>query len=253
MTNQRLRLTPNEINLIKSIRAEQASTKSQQNITGESQRSVVQVIGDTHLPYEKAGYLEFCKEQADKYHATDIIHIGDIIDFSAISRFNINPNLLSAKSELDITKEKIQLWYKIFPKMKICWGNHDLRVQKRLQLSGINQEWLRTMNEIIGVSVDDWQFADSFIIDGVKYTHGIGNSGDKAALNRALNQNISIVSGHQHTLATLQYVGDIFALIVGCGIDDTALAFSYSKDYIKKSIISCAIIIDGKLPILIKM
>lgn len=40
---------------------------------------------------------------------------------------------------------------------------------------------------------------------------------------------------------------------VGGAIDDKAYAFAYAKEHLKKSIVGCAVVINGKLPIYIPM
>jgi predicted phosphodiesterase len=46
----------------------------------KKQESRVLVIGDLHCPFEKEGYLEFCKEQYKKWKCNQVVFIGDIID-----------------------------------------------------------------------------------------------------------------------------------------------------------------------------
>lgn len=36
------------------------------------------VVADTHIPFEKKGYLEFCKRIYDYYKCTRVVHIGDL-------------------------------------------------------------------------------------------------------------------------------------------------------------------------------
>ena len=47
----------------------------------------VLVIGDIHEPFTLEGYLEFCKEQYDRFNCDTVVFIGDIID-NAFSSFH---------------------------------------------------------------------------------------------------------------------------------------------------------------------
>jgi len=42
--------------------------------------SRVGIIGDTHLPFELDGYLEFCQETFEQWGVDTVVHIGDFID-----------------------------------------------------------------------------------------------------------------------------------------------------------------------------
>jgi len=43
------------------------------------------IIGDTHIPFHKKNYLNFCKDVQKKYKCKRIIHIGDEVDNHALS------------------------------------------------------------------------------------------------------------------------------------------------------------------------
>lgn len=90
----------------------------------------VLIIGDTHLPYEKDGYLEFCIEQYNKWNCDTVVHIGDLIDSHATSRHPSVPDAYGPGDELEYTIKKLSKWYEAFPNMKVCIGNHDIRAYK---------------------------------------------------------------------------------------------------------------------------
>jgi hypothetical protein len=55
----------------------------------------VLVIGDTHYPFQREGYLEHLLKCRTDYNCGTIVHIGDVID-NAYSSFNeTNPSLLN--------------------------------------------------------------------------------------------------------------------------------------------------------------
>ena len=46
--------------------------------------------------------------------------------------------------------------------------------------------------------------------------------------------------------------GNLFAMQVGCGIDDESFAFGYAKNFNKKPVISCGVVLNkGTLPMVI--
>lgn len=213
------------------------------------------VIGDTHIPFERIGYLEFCREQQEKFNCGTVIHIGDTVDMHFSSFHETNPDGFSAGDELTLSISKLKRWGYTFPKVKACFGNHDLLIQRQAFSAGLSQKWIRGFNEVL--ELPGWEFDMEYIIEDVIYTHGTGTSGENGAFQKALNRRKSVVSGHLHTIANVKWnvseMDRIFAMQVGCGIDDKAYAFEYARGIVKKSIISCGVVLQGSLPIIIPM
>lgn len=212
------------------------------------------IIGDTHIPYEKNGYLDFCIEQYDKWNCDTVIHIGDLIDSHATSRHPSLPDAYSPGDELQYTIRKLRSWYKAFPNMKVCIGNHDIRSYKIATEYGIASKWMKGFADVL--EVPNWEFEESFEINGILYTHGTGTTGQNAAHMRALNLGQSVVIGHLHTESSVIYhqVADrtIFGMIVGCGVDEKSYGMNYAKNFPRKSILSCGVVL-GDQPILCMM
>jgi hypothetical protein len=86
----------------------------------------------------------------------------------------------------------------------------------------------------------------------------MGGGGENGAYQKALNWRTSVVQGHWHTTSYIRYnvsaVDRIFAMQVGCGIDRKAYAMAYTRNFIKRPIISCGVVQNnGTLPILCPM
>ncbi len=214
----------------------------------------VLVISDTHEPFSKEGYLDFCLDIQNKYQCGTIVHIGDEIDNCAISQYAKDPDGLSAGSEAYQALKAMKDWYKAFPNVNVCIGNHSNRMFRLAHLSGIPKRMLKSYEEL-WEAPRGWNWVESLDLYGVHYTHGTGTSGPSAALKRAVQLRKSVVQGHIHTEAGIQYnvssLDAIWGMQVGCGISDDKYAFAYAKDNVKKSIISCGVVLEkGRLPIL---
>lgn len=207
------------------------------------------VIGDLHAPFIREGYLEFCRAEQEKWDCGTVVFIGDIIDGHSWSFHQHDVDGASVKDEVKRSKEMLQDWYQVFPEAIVLYGNHDLLVSRKAKSAGLSQHFVRELGDILGAP-KTWLFTHEFKKDGVKYVHGsVGN-----AITRAKDERVSIVQGHLHTEAFIEWAVSekdaIFGMNVGCGIDDTAYAFEYAKPFAKKSVISCGIVLEnGKLPI----
>lgn len=228
--------------------------KSPDPYVGGNEKNVL-IIGDSHIPFERDGYLEFCRKQQEKFDCGTVVHIGDVIDSHFSSYHETNPDGFSAGDELKLSIDKLKSWGYTFPVLKACFGNHDLLIQRQAYSAGVSQKWIKGFNEVL--ELPGWDFDMEHEIEGVIYTHGTGTSGENGAFQKALNRRKSVVSGHLHTIANIKWnvseADRIFAMQVGCGIDDKAYAFEYARGIVKKSIISCGVVLSGELPIIIPM
>jgi len=217
-------------------------------------RENILVIGDTHIPYEKEGYLDFCIEQYDKWNCTKVVHIGDLIDSHATSRHPSMPDAYSPGDELQYTIRKLRSWYRAFPNMEICLGNHDIRSYKIASEYGVASKWMKGFADVL--EVPNWKFEESFEYNDIVFIHGTGTTGPMASKTRALNLGQSVVMGHLHTESSIIYHQlrnkTIFGMTIGCGVDETSFGMNYAKNFPRKSILSCGVIL-GDQPILCMM
>jgi predicted phosphodiesterase len=214
--------------------------------------SKVLIIGDTHFPACHSKYLEFVHKIYHKYSCNSVVHIGDVVDHHAISFHKKHPDAQDATSEYKKSVLDIAKWYQVFPKLRVCIGNHDERVYRLNADVGIPSFYIKGYNEVYGTKGWHWDY--SFIIDGVYYTHGTGSGGLNPSFNQAKSRAISCVMGHHHSIAGINWlVGPTtryFGMDVGCGVNNNHLGFSYGKNHLKKPVVSCGVVIDGKHPYL---
>ncbi len=209
----------------------------------------VLVIADLHLPFEKKGYLDFCKQIQQRVKCGTVVMIGDLVDNHSLSlKFDQDPDGYSPKHEIEQAKLSLRDWYKAFPKVFLCLGNHDKRVDLKAKHVGLPECVFRPFRDIWELP-KGWKDAFSHEIDNVLYIHGTGYSGDNAHLKAAYNNRQSTVIGHTHAHGTIGYLANekdcIFGMNVGSGIDRHTYAFEYGRDFKKKPIISCGVVTDN--------
>lgn len=209
----------------------------------------VLVIGDPHAPFIREGYLEHCIEVRDKYSCDETVFIGDIVDNHYSSFHTADPDGYSAGEELDRAVDMLQPWIAEFPIAKVMLGNHDRIPYRKAMDAGLSYRWIKGYSEMLGAP--GWEFMDHYFKDDVLYVHGDGAS---HAIVRAKKDLCSIVQGHFHSRAYVEYaVGrkhKVFGMQVGCGIDETSYAMAYGKNGPKMAL-SCAVVLNnGEQPII---
>jgi predicted phosphodiesterase len=208
--------------------------------------SKVLVIGDIHEPFCLDGYLQHCKNQYKEFNCNKVVFIGDIIDSHYSSFHSTDPDGMSAKDELNLSIKKLRKWHKAFPKATVIIGNHDRIVARKALANGISAKWIKEYKDVL--EVPTWNFKTDETIDNVLYVHGEGAT----AFTKAKTLFQSVVAGHTHTKCYIEYMNNIFGMQVGCGVDKDSYAMAYAKNYAPPQI-ACGVVLDGKLPILIKM
>jgi len=204
-------------------------------------------IGDVHEPVSHPGYLSFCQDLYYQWDCDSVVFIGDVADFQGISFHANNPECPGPSDEYTLTKQKIQQWYKAFPKAKVCIGNHDERVIRLAESVNIPSKFLRNFAEIWKTPGWDWDY--EHIIDEVCYLHGTKRGGINPAWNTSAKKLMSVVMGHCHARTGIKWRANllrrIFSVDVGCGIDIDAFQFAYGKHIDERPILAAAVVLDG--------
>lgn len=218
---------------------------------------VIGIIGDTHEPFCEEGYRDFCYDIFNKYKVEEIIHIGDEVDNHALSYHESSAGAMDALKEAELAQNAMDKWYKTFPNVKVCVGNHSALPFRKATSSGLPKRFLKSYEEIWHAP-EGWRWKLQWEIDEVLYEHGTGNTGQNAARNRAITNRQSTVIGHSHSFGGVSYMASrkdmIFGMNVGCGIDVNSYAFAYGKQFTKKPTIGCGIVAEGgRLAIFIPM
>lgn len=205
------------------------------------------VIADTHIPFELSGYLDFCLDIQKRVKCGTVVHIGDLVDNHAISYHEHDPNGKSPADELKQAKSILRNWYRAFPKVYLCRGNHDRMVDRKGKTVGLPDEVFKPFREIWELP-KEWKDDFSHTIDGVIYEHGTGYSGDTAHIKASYNNRQSTVIGHTHSQGAIGYIANekdcIFGMNVGSGLDRKSYAFEYGRDFKKKPIIGVGVVTD---------
>lgn len=241
-------VVPKEANSTPILKKKAYKKLPKQFVGGDTNN--VLIIGDIHEPFSLDGYLEFCREQQEKYNCGRVIFIGDVIDNHYSSYHESDPDGFSAGQELDRAIYKISEWYKVFPHATVIIGNHDRMAYRKAQTSGLSKKWVRKYNEVLNTPT--WKFVEEVTIGNINYNHGEGGT----ARTRMKNEMQSQVQGHLHNQFYIEYNvspnSRIFGMQVGCGVDRHAYAMAYGKHF-KKPAIGCGVVLNNEMPILIPM
>jgi predicted phosphodiesterase len=203
----------------------------------------VLVIGDTHAPYTHKDYLNFCYDLYMQFQCTKVVHIGDVVDNHAISYHESNPDLMGAGDELDEAIHQLKSWYRLFPNVDVCIGNHDSLISRKTMTMGLPAKVMKSLGELL--ELQQWSFKKEIIIDNILYQHGTKISWAKQGLY-SYQRGMSTVMGHLHSEASIKHLNNnIYTARVGCGIDFTSPAYDYVHNSTYTPVISAMVIKEG--------
>lgn len=218
----------------------------------------VLAISDLQVPFQHEDAYTFLKAVAYGYQPTQVICIGDEVDFHALSDYDPDPDGFSAGHELQRAIDKLAPLYEMFPAVKSCISNHTMRPFRRAYKFGIPRALMRDYGEFLQAP-KGWEWKNYHIIDGVRYEHGHelgGGQGKTCTANAPLKNGRSTVFGHFHANAGIHYTATpehlLFGFNVGCLIDYKSYAFAYAHGMKSKPVLGCGIVDEG-IPTFIPM
>jgi hypothetical protein len=207
-------------------------------------------IGDTHEPFLKQGYFDFCLRIRDKFKCEEVYHMGDIVDNHAISFHTHDPDGRSSGDEFEQARKELRKWFQEFPIMKVCAGNHCLLPTRQAAEMGITRNYMKTFLEAFEAP-KGWEYEFEFYDKDydIKVIHGTGYGGNTPHITAARNNMCNVIIGHAHSIAGVDYLACptklVWGMSVGCGIDRQAYAFEYGRTIDKKPILSVGVLVDG--------
>ncbi len=228
----------------------QDSIKS--DTTSVSDGSRVLVIGDTHAPAMHPDYVPFLKEVYEKHNCNRVVHIGDSVDWNAISFHEKDPAMPSPEQEYKEAYKQIQELYKAFPKLDYLTGNHSDLPARKAKFIGLPESVIMPFDKIW--NVEGWTIHPRYhdlIIDGVIYRHGDKGKGGQriAALANAKDEHRPVVQGHLHAQFGIEFAANhdrvIWGMQVGCGTCPNHPNMNYSRVYSARPILGCGLELEG--------
>lgn len=215
------------------------------------------VIPDIHAPYQHPDTLAFLQAVKDKFGPDLVVNLGDELDYHAMSFHDSDPNLDSAGVELDKGAAFLNELYKTFPQVLVCHSNHGSMQFRRAKAHGLPVQLIKKYRDVIFPThgAPQWSWAHNWRVDTplgpVLFKHQASGILTEAAHNQA-----NLVVGHSHGNFSVEYSASsshlYYGMYCGCLIDKDSMAFAYGKHSLRKPIVGCGVILNGR-PILLPM
>jgi hypothetical protein len=209
-------------------------------------------IPDQHAPYQHPDALRFLGAVKEKWQFDLILNAGDELDFHAMSFHDSDPNLDSAGRELEQGKKWLHKLAKMFPDMLICDSNHGSMTFRRAKAHGLPVQLIRTYRDVVfpDGGGDGWSWAESWRVKTPMGDVLFKHQASGGILVDAAHNACNLVVGHNHGNYSIEYTASsahlYWGVFGGCLIDKDAYAFAYGKHTLRKPVLGCTVIIDGR-------
>lgn len=191
-------------------------------------------VSDIHAPFHDEKAVSACISFVKYWKPTELVFMGDVVDFYAISRFNKDPNrALKLQEELDSAHEILKRFCEVAPQAKKTFlkGNHEARLQKYLWSTAPELANLRSnsvpeqlkLNELGIEYIENGKITKNGCV--IKHGNIVRKFAGYSAKGEFENCGISGVSAHTHRLGQYYHTheGGMFTWIeCGCLCDMNA-------------------------------
>lgn len=211
----------------------------------------IMVIPDIHAPYHHPDTMRFLRTVKGTFEPDLVVQLGDELDYHALSFHDSDPNLDSAGTELEKAKLFLAEMYEDFKDVLVCHSNHGSMVFRRAKAHGIPVQMIKSYRDVLfpDHKAPGWSWAASWRVrtqlGDVLFKHQTSGILGDAAHNAA-----NLVVGHEHGKFGVEYSASsanlYYGMYCGCLIDKDSLAFAYGKHSLRKPIIGCAVILNGR-------
>jgi predicted phosphodiesterase len=192
------------------------------------------VIPDAHAPWVNWKALEQAHRWYKSHKPDLVVCLGDITDQKIWSRWQKDTDDASPSDEFLAAEKCLKKMHKMFPKMLILRGNHDVRILSKAIEAGIPAQMFNDVDQVFNYKGWTWiPHTQKLVIQTqrgpILFVHGDEQGGTVVQKSRILGH--SVIQGHTHKVSityTTTLKGTIFGAEMGCIMDTNSKAANYA-------------------------
>jgi predicted phosphodiesterase len=168
------------------------------------------ILGDIHFGFEHKKALGAAKKLAESGDYHTIVQLGDLIDGYSLSRFAKEPGKgITLKQEVGLARDFVTEMQDYCSFYLQVFGNHDIRIHKRLQEEPDLMSTHPSLAEMLGLPESRCvSYHTHYFIGKCAFTHDLGFYGTQAARQTLNAFQSNICFGHSHA-ASMVFGGDV--------------------------------------------
>lgn len=192
------------------------------------------ILPDIHAPWVDWKAINQAHLWAKKHKPDLVIQLGDITDQKIWSRWQKDVDDVSPSDEFLAAEKVLKKLHKMFPKMVILRGNHDVRILSKAVEAGIPSQMFHDVDQVFNYPGWEWIPHHTKLVvktprGPILVVHGDEQGGTVAQKSRILG--MSVIQGHTHKVSityTTTLKGTVFGAEMGCLMDINSKAAKYA-------------------------
>lgn len=196
-------------------------------------------LPDMHFPWPDWEGIEMARKWKDKHKPDLVVQLGDLTDQKIWSRWPSDPDDFSPAQELAEAQKGLKELAKMFPKMQILTGNHDLRYRVRAAESKLPGKMVKTLEELFPAKGWVWHMdpRKKLVVPSprgkILFVHGDEDGG--TPLQKAIRAGMNVVQGHTHR-TSVAYSEILGSFVWGFETGNLMDSASKAADYAARSV-----------------
>ena len=163
------------------------------------------VVPDTHHPFQDERAIQLMLKVAKQLRPKHVIHLGDLVDFYALSFHSKDPKRATElDEELASGKEFLCSLKAVGANNNVLLGsNHHDRLVRYMQQKAPELHDILTERKLLDLDKIGFKlipYRQSYKLGSIRYTHDIGLAGQQAALKSSAAIGHSTIIGHVHRI-----------------------------------------------------
>jgi len=162
----------------------------------------IAVMPDTHVPFHDEKSVELCIKVIKWFKPDVLVHIGDLVDFYSISRYDKNPDKDTGfVAELERIHAIMDRIDNLAPRKIFCEGNHEQRLQRYIFDKAPELYGYLSVETALQLKPRGWEFypyQEVATIGKQGFVHDLGYAGVNACRQTSLAYPGHIIFGHSH-------------------------------------------------------
>lgn len=166
------------------------------------------IIPDMHCPYEDYRALEAVYQYAKDNKPDNIVLLGDVVDFYALSKFDKRPDRITGlQHEIDVAQYHLKRLNDVYKgKIVMLEGNHEFRLMRYLnahpEVSSLKK--INNVENLLDLKDYNIDYRKHYFNHGVLFKHGhvVRKHGAYSARGEFESEGTSGVSGHTHRMGS---------------------------------------------------
>lgn len=162
----------------------------------------IAALPDCHVPFHSRKALALAIKVIKDFKPDVLVHMGDLVDFYAVSRFDKDPTKdRGLKHELVTVKHVLDRLDDLAPRKIFITGNHCERLEKYVLKNAPALAGIVSLDDVLGLKERGWEvypYQEPAVIGKLSFVHDLGYAGVNSLRQTINAYPANLIMAHSH-------------------------------------------------------